>query len=68
MLFASILSSNSVTTTTQRPTGNFTCPEANGFFAAYPDYCDPNYIECLDWVPYPTVITLILYPPRVISI
>ncbi|XP_046650072.1 chitin-binding domain protein cbd-1-like isoform X2 [Daphnia pulicaria] len=42
-----------VTTTTQTPIGNFTCPEANGFFAAYPDYCDPNYIECLDWVPYP---------------
>lgn len=42
-----------VTTTTQTPTGNFTCPEADGFFALYPDYCDPNYIQCLNGVSYP---------------
>lgn len=53
--------SNSVTSTTQTPTGNFTCPEADGFFALYPDYCDPNYIQCLNGVSYPVVITLILF-------
>ncbi|KAK4019904.1 hypothetical protein OUZ56_001905 [Daphnia magna] len=47
-----VTTSTQAVTSTQAPSVNFTCPEPNGFFAAYPDYCSSVFYECLDGVAY----------------